>query len=84
MVQVNYVILNEVDEAATRQQIGYLIRDIRLQADLTQNELAQQLGVSISTLHKYETNGQKIPMHILTKIAHLCHVNLVVGFQSKS
>lgn len=41
MVQISYVILNEVDEAAARQQIGYLIRDIRLQADLTQQELAQ-------------------------------------------
>jgi len=83
MVQVSYVILNEVDEAATRQQIGNLIRDIRLQADLTQQELAQQVGVGVSTVHKYETNGQKIPMHTLAKIAHLCQVDLVVGFQTK-
>lgn len=83
MVQASYVILNEVDEAATRQQIGNLIRDIRLQADLTQQELAQQVGVGVSTVHKYETNGQKIPMHTLAKIAHLCQVDLVVGFQTK-
>lgn len=52
MVQVSYVILNEVDEAATRQQIGYVIQDVRLQADLTQDELAQQVGVAVSTVHQ--------------------------------
>ncbi|RYZ32032.1 MAG: XRE family transcriptional regulator, partial [Sphingobacteriales bacterium] len=62
------------------KMVGNLIRDARLKADLTQGDLAMKLGVSISTVNKYEKKGQQVTIGTLLKIARVLEIDLMVGF----
>ncbi|OJW77830.1 MULTISPECIES: helix-turn-helix transcriptional regulator [unclassified Spirosoma] len=75
------MVLEATDEETSLEQIDHLIGDARLRAGFTQKELAHELGVAVSTVNKYETTGQKIPIYALAKIAHVCKIDLIVGFQ---
>ena len=65
--------------------IGTKIKTLRKSRKMTQEEFAEQLGVSRSTLSCYEV-GQRIPnMKILQDIAHICGVGLdFFGLSSKN
>ena len=45
------------------------IRDLREDRDLTQNQVAQMLGMSQTGYSKYETGENDIPSHVLIKLA---------------
>ena len=47
------------------------IRDLREDADLTQKELAEKLGMSQTGYSKYETGENDIPTAILIKLAKI-------------
>ncbi len=51
------------------------IRDLRIDHDLTQKQLAQMLGMSQTGYSKYETGENDIPTSILIKLADLYHVS---------
>lgn len=56
--------------------IGTKIKTLRKSRKMTQEDFAEQIGVSRSTLSCYEV-GQRTPnMKILQDIAHLCGVGL--------
>ncbi len=52
------------------------IRDLREDADLSQTELAQKLGMSQTGYSKYETGENDIPTSILIKLSILYNVSI--------
>ncbi len=52
-------------------QIGNLIREIRLEAGLTQEQFASQLGVTCSTINRWERGRSKPSPLALQKIEQL-------------
>ena len=54
---------------------GKVLKNLRLQANLSQSELAQMLGISRSAVSSYE-NGTRSPNHdVLLKLAALFNVS---------
>ncbi len=52
------------------------IRDLREDLELSQTELAKQLGMSQTGYSKYETGENDIPTAILIQLAHLHHTSV--------
>lgn len=56
-------------------EMGERIRQLRCQRNLSQIELARQLGVSKSVISSYENNVHFPPYDVLLKIARLFNVS---------
>ena len=52
------------------------IRDLREDADLTQKELAEKLGMSQTGYSKYETGENDIPTSVLIKLARFYNTSI--------
>jgi len=52
------------------------IKQLRIDNNITQRELAQKLGVSIPTLQKYEYGTLKIKSEILIKMCDIFQIEL--------
>lgn len=80
MVHSTSILVKASDPEPALHQVGHLIREARLKADLTQEELAIKLGVSIPTVNKFEKKGHQVTIGTLSKIARVLEVDLMVGF----
>ncbi|SMO74869.1 Helix-turn-helix [Balnearium lithotrophicum] len=56
--------------------LGERLKYLRKSLGLTQEELAQKLGISMMTLRRYESNKSQPDAEVLTKLLKLFHVNL--------
>jgi transcriptional regulator with XRE-family HTH domain len=56
------------------ENLGDRIRLCRKNRDLTQSQLAKQLGVSTSSLGQYETGSARPNIETLTLISEICNV----------
>ena len=56
--------------------IFYRIRDLREDNDLTQEKVAEVLGVKQTTYSKYELGKIMVPIDILIQLADFYHVSL--------
>ena len=61
------------------EQVGQLIREARKAKGLTQSELAEQLGISVSTVNKYEKDSQNLTINTLKKIASALKLKLNIS-----
>ncbi len=52
------------------------IRDLRIDNDMTQSELARILGMSQTGYSKYETGENDIPTQILIKLAKIYNTSI--------
>ena len=52
------------------------LRDMREDADLSQRQLAEKLGIQQTVYSRYERGFQTIPLHLLLKLADLYDVSL--------
>lgn len=52
------------------------LRDLREDADLTQNQVAQYLNMSQTGYSKYETGENDIPTHVLISLADFYHTSV--------
>lgn len=52
------------------------IRDLREDADLTQTQLAKQLGMSQTGYSKYETGENDVPTAILIRLAQIYNTSV--------
>ena len=52
------------------------IRNLREDQDLSQTQIAQQLGMSQTGYSKYETGENDIPTEILIKLAKIHHTSI--------
>lgn len=57
---------------------GFLIREMRLRADITQAELARRLGVSQSAIARWESGSVSPRLDTLERIAEACDLDLQV------
>jgi len=58
------------------QMISERIRELREIFDLTEEEMAKEVGVDISTYTEYETSGKNIPISVLYHISQKFGVDL--------
>lgn len=56
--------------------LGERIRSYRQQANLSQTELAEKVGVSYAQIGRYETKGAQPPAEVLQKMAGVFGVSL--------
>lgn len=56
--------------------LGERIRSYRQQANLSQTELAEKVGVSYAQIGRYETKGAQPPAEVLQKMAGVFRVSL--------
>ncbi len=56
--------------------VGVLLRQARLEADMTQNDLAEVIGCSSSTISSYEYGERPIPLAELELLADQLHVSI--------
>lgn len=59
----------------TIETMGERLKRLRLDKKLRQKQLAQRLGVSISTVSSYEMDVRQPPYDILAKYASIFHVS---------
>lgn len=64
-------------------QLGYALREYRVRHNMTQQELAEQLGVSTNTIHLWETKVCKPSMGSLLLLSDLLEISLWILFQSQ-
>lgn len=53
------------------------LKEIRLSKKMSQNELANIIGVSIATISRYETGKRKISVESAKKLGEVLQVNWV-------
>lgn len=65
---------------------GNILKELRLQAGLTQNDLAAKIGVTKSVISYYELSERSPSQEVLIKLANIFHVSTdyLLGIESKS
>lgn len=63
-------------------KIGALIQEARLHRDMTQTELAKELGTSQSAVNRIEKGGQNISLEMIARISDVLSSNIVTLNQS--
>ena len=68
----------------TNLEIGQKIRELRLQAGLTQEKLAEQLGITFQQVQKYERGVTKVNLLKLQQLAGVLKVPASSFFDDSS
>ncbi|QDK80820.1 helix-turn-helix transcriptional regulator [Spirosoma sp. KCTC 42546] len=63
------------------EQVGQLIREARKAKGMTQQEMADKLGISKSAYSRYESGSQNITIVTLQKIGEVLGLGLIVRYQ---
>src|SRR5215475_3287082 len=63
-------------ERVTEQRLGAKVRSLRRRENMTQVQLATQLGISASYLNLIEANRRPLPANLLIKLAQLFGVDV--------
>jgi len=63
-------------KAAPSSQVGRLIREHRVRRQLTQTELARQIGISQSDLSRMEKGEYRVPLDVLFRILQAFEMSL--------
>jgi ribosome-binding protein aMBF1 (putative translation factor) len=70
------------EEACQAYELGVLVRDARVAADLSQSKLAKRVGTSQSAIARLESGGAQPTIATLRRIATAIGVDLVIEFRS--
>lgn len=62
-----------------RERIGRRIKEIRIEKDITQEELAEKVGIQRTSLSRIEAGRFSVGLDILSKIARVlnCRIDIV-------
>lgn len=65
---------------------GNILKELRLQAGMTQKELATKVGVTKSVISYYELSERSPSPEVLIKLANIFHVttDYLLGIEAKS
>ena len=63
------------------KRVGQLIRETRKAKGLTQKELGAMMGLSESTVNKYEAGKQNLSLETVQKIADALKIQLEINFK---
>jgi transcriptional regulator with XRE-family HTH domain len=64
------------DTEAFFAELGAHIAALRKELDMTQEELAKELGIRQPVVASYETGRRRIPLPVLVKVAEALHVTV--------
>lgn len=73
-----------VADRTSDRDLGLKIRYYRRQRDITQRELAAQIGISSQQLQKYETGTNRLAVSKLIEIASILEVDVAVLLDADS
>lgn len=59
------------------QQIGQLIKSVRISKDMTQSELAKSVGTSQSAINRIEKGGQNLSVELLGRISEVLEYDII-------
>lgn len=76
------VIDQAYDEARQAYELGVLVREARVSAELSQAELAKRVGTSQSAIARLESGGAQPTVATLRRIATALSVDLVIEFHA--
>lgn len=65
------------------EKVGELIRETRKRKGLTQKELGETMGLSESTINKYEAGRQNLSLETVQKIVTALGGDLEINFKIK-
>ena len=60
---------------------GTLLREARLRAGLTQEELARRAGTTQSAISRWESGSTRPPLEMLRRLVRACGLDLRVGIR---
>ena len=63
-----------------RLEVGQIVKQTRIDAGLSQRDLAGKLGVAEPTMHRYEKGQQNLTIDTLQKIAEKIGTKITVVF----
>lgn|SRR5690554_4952776 len=67
----------EIDDTALYRAIGERIKAHRIRIQVTQKQLAEEIGVERTSITNMESGLQKLPIHQLYRICHTLKVDLL-------
>src|SRR5260221_14387059 len=67
----------KIDEDALFKYVGDKIRAYRLEHEITQNQLANEIGVTRASISNVEAGMQKLPLQLLYRICAVLDVEIV-------
>ncbi|MBJ6802071.1 helix-turn-helix domain-containing protein [Geomonas propionica] len=73
-----------MSKVLTDIQIGQKIREFRLQAGVTQEKLAEELGITFQQIQKYERGVTKVNLVKLQQLAETLKIPISAFFQDGS
>ena len=59
----------------TNEEIGKRITELRVQNNLSQENLAEKLGISRSSLSRYEKGSRTIDIYVLNNILEIFNIS---------
>ena len=60
----------------TAKEIGQRIREARLKAELTQDDLARAVGIRMQSVYRYEKEGMDLRSTVAVRLAAALHVSV--------
>ena len=69
----------EFDVGYEEFKIGVMLKEARLEADLTQEELAAVLGTKKTAISRIENHAEDIKLSTLTRTASACGKRLIIS-----
>lgn len=66
------------------REVAWLLIKYRMDHDLTQQELADRVGLSLSQIARIEGGRSKTSLDTLLRIAHALDLKMLIGFESTS
>ena len=67
----------------TKYKTNEILKFIRQGLDLTQEEMAKKIGISKSSIEKYEYDTTNYTFETLVKIAKKCNLKITIETQKK-
>lgn len=61
---------NELNKERLNLRVGMLIRELRLEQGMTQEDLAQEVRTTKSAISRLENHAEKMTLATLQKVAH--------------
>lgn len=65
-----------MDKNEIYKKFGERILKLRIEKDLTQKEIADQLGIAQQTYQGYETGNTKATLHLLEQLSNIYNVSM--------
>ena len=69
-----------LEELAPFEQLARMVLKLRMERDLTQQQLADLLGTSVPAISRLESGQHRPNVETLQKLARACGRQLVIGF----